>query len=141
MVLMPDATTETSAPVPRPPRRRIAGRALGAAQRRPLFTLVALLVVAVAGMRLWRGWHVGRQLGAAEDGAGGRGGPLQAWDIPTGWAPAEQSAWPGVMRAAGLGSWSSPANSGWEYAPYPPFGGAWERAAAASEQVNAAAGV
>ena len=129
---------ETAAPAPpaatRPRRRRV----LAAARRRPLLSFVLLLLACVAGMRLWWGWYTGRQLAAQQAQIRARGEPVEPAEFVRDPLPPAENALVVLTRAAALDPGMSPANSSLEYAPYPPFGAAWEGAAAVSESRNAA---
>lgn len=107
-------------------------------RRRPWWSAFVLFLAAVLGLRLWWGWRVGADLAARREEARRRGEPLEASGLAVEQVPDADNAWVLIRQAARLDDGSSaPANGQLEYPGYPPFGAAWEQAAAASEAANA----
>lgn len=97
---------------------------------------VALLLLATLGLRLWWGWHVGRQLAAQREEIRARGEPVDPADLTVTPLPDDQNAWVLIKQAGRIDDGSTPASTNIFYPEYPPFGAAWDQATKASEQRN-----
>src|SRR4051812_40080282 len=116
---MPEAAGQT--PGPDSPAR--PARLTALVRRHRLAAAILLLVASVAGLRLWWGWKVGRELAAQREAIRVRGEPLTVAELSNVQVlPDYENAWVLVAQAQRLDSATAPGNTNDDYPRYPPFG-------------------
>jgi hypothetical protein len=122
-------------PSPAPRRRRPWVR------RHTFASFFLALLCFVLLLRLWWGWYTARQVAAEWDKVRALGHPTTPEEVMGPLLPERENAWPVYAQAIAAlkPRVDSPRASVLEYPGYPPYGAEWEKLAAASERLNAAA--
>lgn len=119
-------------------RQGLAGRLLRFTARHPMVIGFSILIGATLVMRLVWGWQVERAVQADYDRLRARGAAVTVDQLNESLVSGARDAITQVARAAKLDSQGSPMNGSQSFPHYPPYGTAWEAAAAQSEADNAA---